>query len=75
MQIRRDVATAAAAMRIGQSNTNNSRKEGGLMNHSRLSAGVPQDVLKMGSQSVEPGFRVYGKNHAAKEFNDMVKVK
>ena len=29
----------------------------------------------MGSQSVEPGFRVYGKNQAAKELHDMAKVK
>ena len=71
MQIRRDVATAAAAMRIGYSNN---RKE--LMNHSRLSAGMNQEMAATkGSHSVEPGFRVYGKNQAAREFNDMVKVK
>ena len=52
------------------------------MNISRLS-GIQQQTMqqmegqssKHGSQSVEPGFRVYGKNHAAREFNDMVKVK
>ena len=57
-------------MRIGNSN---GRKD--LMNQSRLSTGVPHDIMKMGSQSVEPAFRVYGKNQAAREFNDMIKVK
>ena len=74
MQIRRDVATAAAAIRIGGQNSSMNRKDH-LTNQSRLSSGVPSDVIKMNSQSLEPGFRVYGKNHAAKEFNDMVKVK
>lgn len=72
-QLRRDIATAAAAMRIGYSNN---RKD--LLNNSRLSAGQDGYVPgpgKSGSHSLEPGFRVYGKNQAAREFNDIVKVK
>lgn len=28
-----------------------------------------------GSQSVEPGFRIYGKNNAVNEFNQIIKFK
>ena len=68
-QNRRSMATTAAA----------NRKD--LMNNGRLNSVMQQQTMpdsqasKHGSQSVEPGFRVYGKNHAARDFNDMVKTK
>ena len=59
MAIKRDVVMAVAAMRVGYSNNRHDRSK------------MSSQQSNQGSQSVEPGFRVYGKNHAAQEISAM----
>jgi len=65
---KRDIATAGTIVRMNYSSNN--RKD--LM--SRLS-GTQTKQGGGGSLSVEPGFRIYGSNKAAREFSEILKPK
>jgi len=69
--IKRDIATAAAAMRVGYSSNN--RHE--LMNTAYLPSQQVANKLGLGSLTIEPGFRVYGKNSAVQDQHEPRKFK
>lgn len=70
MLIKRDIATAAAAMRVGYSNN---RKDLMTAPESRESTGKYNSQF---ANSLEPpGFRVYGKNQGAREHYENQKAK
>ena len=72
MHIKRDVMTAAAAMRAGYSGNRQSLLSSG---HQQYGSGAGAgEGGRTQAHSLEPGFRIYGKNQAAREFVDMKKA-